>query len=155
MTRILRVGAVIALLCAATLLCGCPTGAAGRQNQQNMPAGMLPPPGLDSGGAQTVMGSTTITAPNESYLLVKFSRTSGALREPPPPEPKWQSCRRVIPLEWHVLIEGLNYDGRDEKAEKDVNQLIPSANLTYFLWKYEPKPAPPAETKSEAGKKGK
>jgi len=159
MTRYLRVGAVAALLCATALLAGCPPGAAGGQSQQNMPSGMKSPPGLETGGAQTVMGSTTIIAPNDSILLVRYSNP------PPfrdhakfiaPPEPPWQSCRRVIPSDTWVLVEGLNFNGRDPKAEKDVNQLLPASGLAYFYWKYELKPAPPPEaTKKETpGKRG-
>jgi hypothetical protein len=98
---------------------------------------------------------TTITAPNDHYLLVKFASLPRPGVSPLSPEPDWQSCRRVMPLNSYLLVEGINYDGRDAGAEKDVNQLIPSANLTYFLWKYEAKPAPPAETKPEQGRKGK
>jgi len=36
-----------------------------------------------------------------------------------------------------------------------VNQLIPSSSLSYFYWKYEPKPVPPAEETKEDAKKGK
>ena len=152
MVRYLRAGAAIALLCAAVLLCGCPPGAGG--GQQNMPPGSQPPPGLDSGGAWTLMG-TTITAPNDCYLLVKFAPRDEGRAGPATEEPKWRSCRRVIPIESYVLIEGLNYDGRDDKADKDVNQLVPASELAYFYWKYEAKPAPPAETKSESTKQGK
>ncbi len=156
MTRYLRIGAVAVLLCASVLLAGCPPGGAGGQSQSNVPPGIQPPPGLESGGARTLMG-TTITAPNDSFLLVKYARLPQALREPPAPEPAWQSCRRVIPTDTWVLVEGLNYDGRDQAAEKDVNQLLPSMGLAYFYWKYEPKPAPPPEAAKKAtpGKKGK
>jgi len=153
MSRYLRGAGLVTLLGCAVLLAGCPPGAGG-QGQQNVPPGIQPPPGLDSGGARTLMG-TTITAPSDSFLLVKFAQLQESIRGKPPAEPKWQSCRRVIPMDWWVLAEGLNYDGRDAEAEKDVNQLIPSSSIAYFYWKYQPKPAPPAEEKQTPGKKGK
>lgn len=153
MTSALRIVLVIALLSLTVLLCGCPPGGARGQNQQNMPSGMLPPPGLQSGGARTLMG-TTITAPEDCYLVVKFELLPHAPTNPPAPGPKWQSCRRVIPCDGYLLIEGLNYDGRDEAADKDVNQILPTDRLSSFLWKYESKPAPPAPTRQESGKKG-
>ncbi len=144
MTRHVRIAALIALLPFAALLAGCPPGMGGRNTQQNMPPGMLPPPGMDSGGARTLM-DTTITAPSDHYLLVKFALSTPAAKGAPAEEPKWQTCRRVIPLTSYLLIEGINYDGRDAGAEKDVNQLIPASELSYFYWKYEAKPVPPAE----------
>jgi len=106
---------------------------------------------------------TTITPPTDSFLLVKFQLArESALRgemsgKPKPEEAGWKSCRRVIPMDQWVVVEGLNYDGRDQAAEKDVNQLLPSMGLAYFYWKYEPKPAPPPEATKKAtpGKKGK
>ncbi len=155
MTRHVRIAALIALLSVAVMLVGCPPGMGGAGKQQNMPPGMLPPPGLDSGGARTLM-DTTITAPSDHFLLVKFALAVPASRDgSPAEEPKWQSCRRVITLTSYVMIEGLNYDGRDAETEKDVNQLIPSSSLSYFYWKYEPKPVPPAEETKEDAKKGK
>ena len=138
-----RMAALIALVCVVPLLCGCPgmPGAGGAGGQEKMPPGVLPPPGLESGGARTLMG-TTITSPDGYYLLVKYSyaQTGGT-----PQVGEWQTCRRAIPLDNCMLVEGLNYDGRLAGAEKDVNQLLPFSGLTGFYWKYEAKPAPPPE----------
>jgi len=151
-----QVGLLVALLIGCVILAGCPgmPAGAGGKGASQVPPGVQPPPGLQSGGARTLMG-TTITPPDDAALLVSFvsfsdpkllaayvanrdlSRPAG---QPGIPEAPWQSCRRVIPLESYVLVEGLNYDGRDKAAEKDVNRLIPAASLTYLQWKYEPKP---------------
>jgi hypothetical protein len=138
---------LIVLLGSACLLAGCPgmPGAPGA-GQQNMPPGIQPPPGLESGGARTLMGST-VTPPDNSILLVSFTSAESE----PADVGEWQTCRRIIPLENCVLIEGLNYDGRDQDAPKDVNQLISYAHLQRFRWKYEARPAPPSEEGSEAG----
>jgi hypothetical protein len=127
-----------------------PGGGGGAQSAANMPPGMQPPPGLDSGGARTLMG-TTIIPPDNSVLLVKYSYADA----PSSAAPEWQSCRRIIPIENCLLVEGVNYDKRAEEAEQDVNQVLPLAGLTGFQWKYEPKPAPPPEKKKAEEKPGK
>ena len=142
MSTLRRTTLFIGLLLAGSLLAGCPGMPGmpgGGQTQQNMPPGVLPPPGLESGGARTLMGST-ITAPDNAYLLVSLDRAGS---EPSVPA-EWQTCRRVTPLENCLLLEGMNYDGRAEGAEKDVNQLVPYEQLRRFEWKYEPRPVPPA-----------
>jgi hypothetical protein len=100
---------------------------------------------MSSGGARTFMG-TTITPPEDSYLLVKYSYLTSALvaRGQPVSSPSWQSCRRFIVLDSAVIIEGLNYDGRAKDQERDVNELLPHTGLASFQWKYEARPAPPA-----------
>ncbi len=135
-----RIALLLGLVCLIPLLTGCP-GAPG--GQQNMPPGVLPPPGLESGGARTLMG-TTITAPDNYYLLIKYTCAHLSGQEAPPRGAEWQSCRRVIPLDSCIMVEGLNYDGRQQGAEKDVNQLLPFSALASFYWKYEAKPTPPA-----------
>jgi hypothetical protein len=90
---------------------------------------------------------TTITAPDDSYLLVRFTK---AQAKPPSAEPKWQSCRRVSALENCLLIEGINYDGRDDAAAKDANLLIAYADLASFDWKYEARPAAPAQAQEKS-----
>ncbi len=134
------------LLASSCLLVGCPgmPGAPGARDQQ-MPPGVLPPPGLQSGGARTLMGST-VTAPDNSYLLVSFASSEFGAEG----ADQWRTCRRIVPLENCVLVEGLNYDGRAEEAPRDVNQLIPYVHLQRFQWKYEAKPAPPAGEESQA-----
>ena len=144
--------AVLALaLSLPVLISGCPgmPGAGGRQ-AENLPPGMLPPPGVESGGARTLMG-TTITPPENSYLLIKYTRG-----DDPAASAEWRSCRRFIPLETAVLIEGLNYDGCIANEDRDVNQLLPFAGLASFYWKYEARPAPPAESepKPSQGRRG-
>jgi len=133
------------LLALGSLLAGCPgmPGMPGAQQQQQMPPGILPPPGLESGGVRTLMGST-ITAPDNSYLLVSFVLRDRNV----PTESAWQTARRVTPLESCVLVEGLNYDGREEDAPRDINQLILYEHLVSFQWRYEERPAPPS---AEAG----
>ncbi|MFB3882269.1 MAG: hypothetical protein ACE149_13465 [Armatimonadota bacterium] len=135
---------LVAVVCAGVVLAGCPGmpgvgGGAGAE--QRTPPGVLPPPGLESGGVRTLMG-TTIVAPDNSYLLVRFSRGE---KQPAPTAQKWQTCRRVSVLENCVLIEGLNYDGRDDSFAKDANWLIAYPDLAGFEWKYEARPAPPAQ----------
>jgi hypothetical protein len=146
-----RIGLLIALLLMCVILAGCPgmPGAAGGKGASSqLPPGLQPPPDLKSGGARTLMG-TTITAPDDSILMVRFAATPLAAyvqnRSVSSPAqariPPWQSCRRIIPAEGYVLVEGVNFDGRAKEAEKDVNQLIPVSAIEYFYWKYEPKPA--------------
>ena len=136
---------VIVLLLSTCVLAGCPgmPGAPGA-GEERMPPGVLPPPGMESGGARTLMGST-ITPPDNSFLLVSFSSVESESAE----HEQWQTCRRIVPLENCVLIEGLNYDGRLEEAREDVNQLIPYAHLQAFRWKYEARPAPPPSEAAE------
>lgn len=145
--RLLRTTSLlIAGLGLAALVAGCPgmPGAGGGSSAERMPPGMLPPPGAKTGGARTLMG-TTITAPDDAYLLVKYSYGAQG------PATDWRTCRRIIPLESAVMVEGINYDGRAKGEEKDVNQLLPFAGLTSFLWKYEPKPVPPAGEEEKKG----
>ncbi len=146
MSTIQRAALCIGLLAAGSLLAGCPgmPGMPSSGADQKMPPGVLPPPGLESGGARTLMGST-ITAPDNSFLLVSFEITGSEATD----GGEWQTCRRIIPLENCLLIEGLNYDGRAEAEPKDVNQLVPFAHLKRFQWKYEARPAPPAEQQAE------
>jgi hypothetical protein len=154
MTLLRKTFLAVALLGAGSLLAGCPgmpgmPGGAASQ-QQNMPAGVLPPPGLESGGVRTLMG-TTITAPEDSYLLVSFT-----LRGPQAGESvELQSCRRITAADGSILIEGLNYDNRLEGAPKDVNRLLPEAQVERLEWKYELKPTPPAETSTPGAPSGK
>ena len=139
---------LLGLLAIGTLLVGCPgmpgaTGGGGAD--QKTPPGVLPPPGLESGGLRTLMG-TTITAPENSYLLVKFSKIPA---QKTAAESKWQTCRRVSLLDGTVILEGLNYDGRDDAAQKDTNQMVAYSALASFDWKYEARPAPPASETSK------
>jgi hypothetical protein len=122
------------------------TGAGGAQ--QNTPPGVLPPPGLESGGVRTLMG-TTITPPDDSYLLVRYGGGAPVTEATP-----WKSCRRVSFGEGFIMLEGLNYDGRDDKAAKDTNQIVPLAAAAGFEWKYEARPAPPAQPAQPANGKG-
>jgi len=141
MTTLRRAALLIGLLAMGSLLAGCPgmPGLPGAGGEQKMPPGVLPPPGLESGGARTLMGST-ITPPDNSFLLVAFDLAGSE----PSAAPDWQTCRRVTPLDSCLLLEGLNYDGRAEGAPKDGNQLIPYEQLRRLEWKYEARPAPPA-----------
>jgi hypothetical protein len=138
-----RIAILIAGLLLVALLAGCPgmpgaPGAAG-SSPQNVPPGLQPPPGEKSGGARTLMG-TTITSPDNAILLVRYGYGQAT-------DASWKSCRRAILLDAAVMVEGINFDARDKQAEKDVNQLLPMAGLTFY-WKYEPKPTPPPQAKS-------
>ncbi len=148
MSKLTRIVVLVGLICVGSLLSGCPgmpgmPGAAGG-GEQKMPPGVMPPPGLESGGARTLMG-TTITPPDNFFLLVSFSTSGGAGLTA-----EWQTCRRIIPLESCIIVEGLNYDGRSKEKPKDVNQLLPYQGLTNFQWKYEAKPVPPPAPATEA-----
>jgi len=140
----------IALVGGGVLRMGCPgmQGMPGAPNaaDQKMPPGILPPPGMESGGARTLMGAT-ITPPEDSFLLIQYSLAESSA------EASWQTCRRLSPLENCLLIEGLNYDGRDGDAPKDVNTLIPYNRLVSFTWQYElkPTPAPEADADEKVG----
>ena len=127
----------LALMVALAGCPGMPGAPGGAGGQQNVPPGLQPPPGEKSGGARTLMG-TTITPPENAILLIRYGYGGSAASA------TWKSCRRVIPLDNSVILEGLNYDGRDKNADKDVNQLLPLAGLTFY-WKYEPKPTPPPQ----------
>ena len=144
-TRIILLGLALSLV---TLLSGCPgmpTGPGGATAEQNMPPGLLPPAGLESGGARTLMG-TSITPTDDSILLFRYTGAD----EPSPEAEQWQSCRRIIATDGGLFVEGINYDGRVEGAEMDVNQLLPEGELTSLYWKYEPTPPSPEEAPEEA-----
>ena len=148
MTTTARFALLTAILGSAVFLAGCPgmpgVPGGGGSGQQNTPPGVLPPPGMESGGARTLMG-TTIVAPDSAFLLVRHA-SPGSDAEPP-----WRSCRRIIVLSDCVLIEGVNYDLRAEGVEKDFNEVVQFSNIESFAWKYEAKPTPPAEEESSAG----
>jgi hypothetical protein len=107
---------------------------------QKMPPGVLPPPGLQSGGARTIMGAT-VTPPDDADLLVTYAYVVADTET----TVDWQTCRRISPLESCVLLEGLNFEGGLEGAEKDVNVLLPFEGLVRLQWKYKAHPAPPPE----------
>ena len=143
----MRFAARAALFCVAlgsmTLLAGCPGMPGGPGSEQEMPPGMQPPRGMESGGARTIMNAA-VTAPEDAIMLVYVLEGEAT-------EGEWQSCRRIIALENSVMIEGINYDGREEGVEKDQNRLIPHSRMGYLSWRYEPKPQPttPVETAPE------
>jgi len=132
-----KIAIVVGGIAVATLLAGCPGMPGGPGQQQQTPSGVLPPPGMESGGLRTLMGGS-VTAPDNNFLLVEFSYPNM-----PAELQGWQSARRFSALDSCILVEGLNYDGRTS-APKDQNILILYNGLTKFDWKYEPKPAPPA-----------
>jgi len=145
MHRYSRILLLLLGLSLAMLLSGCPgmpgvPGGAGGASAQNVPPGLQPPPGLKSGGVRTLMG-TTITPSDDSVLLVRYAYAGQ-------PSAGWQSCRRIVALDTYVSLEGLNFDGREKSAEKDVNLLLPWSGLASFTWKYEPKPTPPPQPKT-------
>ena len=139
MTTFTKIALLLGLLGMGGLLAGCPgMPGAGGGGEENLPAGMKAPPGMDSGGARTLMG-TTVTAPDNATLLIRHDRP-GAEAESP-----WRSCRRVIVLQDCVLIEGLNFDQRTTGEGADFNEVLPFADVQSFVWRYEPRPTPPAE----------
>jgi len=143
----IRYGLLLCGLGLVALLAGCPgmPGAPGGTGSaaQQAPPGILPPPGLDSGGVRTLMG-TTVTPPNNQILLVRYTTPNSAAAI------QWSSVRRLVFIEGGVMLEGLNYDGRAAGQEKDANRLVPVSQLTSLAWKYEPKPTPPAPAKPPA-----
>jgi hypothetical protein len=150
MTTFAKIALLLGLLGLGGLLPGCPgMPGAGGGGQENLPAGMKAPPGMDSGGARTLMG-TTVTAPDNATLLVRHDRPGSDAESP------WRSCRRIIVLEDCVVIEGLNFDQRTTGEGADFNEAVPFADIRSFVWRYEPRPAPPAEesgsTKKDEGK---
>lgn len=148
MTTRIKILLLLGALASVTLLAGCPGMPGAPGQQQQLPPGVTPPPGMESGGARTLLG-TTITPPDDSYLLVSYSyenrEGTGAA---------WPTCRRIIPLESSILIEGLNHDGRMEGAPEDENLLLPYEGLEDFSWKYEPKPQAAAESEDSAAAEG-
>ena len=149
MTRALGLASLVLVGC---MLSGCPgmpgMPGAGGGGEQKMPPGVLPPPGLESGGARTLMGAT-VTSPDNAFLLVSYSSTVAGAQQ----AAQWDTCRRILPLEGCVIVEGLNYDGRIKGAPQDVNRLVPYQGLTSFQWKYEAKPAPPEAPVEKPGTK--
>jgi hypothetical protein len=148
MTTCTKIALLLGLLGLGALLAGCPgmPGAPGG-GQDNVPAGMKAPPGMDSGGARTLMG-TAVTAPDNNTLLVRHDRPGSEAESP------WRSCRRIIVLEDCVVIEGLNFDQRTAGEGVDFNEVVPFADIQSFVWRYEPRPVPPAE-ESESSEKDK
>ena len=139
-----RLVLLIAGLGLITLLAGCPgmPGGGGSSAQQS-PPGVQPPPGLTSGGVRTLLG-TTVTPPENSFLLVSFTSSTGASAQK-------LTARRITISENTVLFEGLNYDARNPKLPADTNTIFPLAQLTALSWSYEAKPTPPP---SQTGKPG-
>jgi len=143
----LRLGLLLIGLGLATLLSGCPGMTGPQSAAQQMPPGMLPPPGLKSGGVRTLM-ATTITPPDNQMIMVRTTRVlSGALEErrgaPTPPSAdltQWNSVRRITFADSVALLEGLNFDGRAADQPKDVNLSLP-LGFTQLEWKYETAPA--------------
>lgn len=134
------------------LLAGCPgmpgaPGGGGSAAQQ-APPGTVAPPGMESGGARTLLG-TTVTAPNNQILLVQYYLPSVSKQM------QWLSVRRLTFVDGGVLFEGLNYDGRLKEGEKDQNLFVALPQLTALSWKYEPKPTPPAAKPAPSADKAK
>jgi hypothetical protein len=145
MRALTRYALLLCGLILVTLLAGCPgmpgaPGGAGGAAQQ-APPGTVAPPGLESGGARTLLG-TTVTAPNNQILLVSYGQIGRH-----GPLPGWSSVRRLTFVEGGVLLEGVNYDERENSGEKDQNYFLPLTQLASLAWKYEPKPTPPAAAK--------
>ncbi|UCC67260.1 MAG: hypothetical protein JSV79_08975 [Armatimonadota bacterium] len=134
---------LLSLLSLAALLAGCPGMPGGPgAGQDNLPPGMKAPPGMESGGGRTLMG-TTVTAPDNAILLVRHGRPNSKVESP------WRSCRRLIVLDDCMLMEGINYDRRAD-GESDFNEVVPFSDIQSFAWKYEQRPTPPAEEESPA-----
>jgi hypothetical protein len=148
MTTFTKIALLLGLLGLGGLLAGCPgMPGAGGGGQDNLPVGMKEPPGMKSGGARTLMG-TAVTAPDNATLLIRHDRPGSEAESP------WRSCRRIIVLADCVLIEGLNFDQRTTGEGADFNEVVPFADIQSFVWRYEPRPTPPAE-ESESKDEGK
>ena len=148
MKRYARFGLLIIGLGFTALLAGCPgmpgaPGGGGNAAQQT-PPGILPPPGLSSGGVRTIMG-TTVTAPEDAVLLVSYTSTTDASATD-------VSVRRITISENTVLIEGQNFEARDTAAPKDTNVILSLTQIESLTWSYEAKPTPPPaeDEKSDA-----
>ena len=146
-----RFGLLVAGLAMITLLVGCPGmpgGGGAGGNASQTPPGVLPPPGLTSGGVRTIVGAT-VTPPENSVLLVRF--VVGDVTEA---TPAWISTRRISVTENAVFLEGLNFDGRAPSLPKDENRLLALAKVAMLEWKYEAKPTPPPSKTPAAGGPG-
>ncbi len=132
MKRVVRWGFLLAGLGLTALLSGCPgmTGQPGTSAAQQPPPGILPPPGLKTGGVRTLVGAT-ITPPEGQVIVVNY----------PGNDDHFTSVRRISVTENTVLFEGLNFDGRTPDQEKDQNHLVPLSRVIQLRWKYEPAPS--------------
>ena len=149
MNRYAHLGLLVVGLGLTVLLVGCPGmpgGPGGTSAAQQSPPGVQPPPGLTSGGVRTLLG-TTVTPPDNSVLLVSYTTSGGA-------SVKNASARRLTVSENTVLIEGLNFDGRNKSAPTDTNEAIPLSQITALSWSYEAKPTAPAPTPGGAPGRG-
>jgi len=140
----LRVMWLVAGLGLLVFLSGCPgiPGGGGGGAAAQQPPGTLPPPGLESGGVRTLLG-TTITPPTNSVLLISYSTGASPASGTPP---TWQSVRRITVTDTTVLLEGINYNGRDEAQPRDVNRVVQLNQVTPLTWRYEGAPTPPPST---------
>ncbi len=150
----IRIGLLAAGLGVTALLAGCPglpgAGGGAGGNAAQTPPGVLPPPGLKSGGVRTIIG-TTVTPPDNGTLLVSYTVGAGwdANAKPQLTE-QWTPVRRITVTESTVLLEGLNFDGRLAKLPKDQNRLLALDKVSSLDWRYEEAPAP-ASGKAPAG----
>ena len=146
----LRIGILVIGLGLVTLLAGCPGmpgvgGGGGGNAAQQSPPGLVSPPGMQSGGARSLMG-TTVTPPDNGTLLVNVTVAGTATG--------FQSTRRLVFAETGVMLEGVNFDGRTKGQEQDTNRFVPTNQITSLTWKYEIKPAPPGAKPGAAGAPG-
>ena len=150
MNQYLRTAALLAGLGLTVLLAGCPGmpgmpgSSGGGSAAQQTPPGVLPPPGLTSGGVRTLMG-TTVTPPENAFLLVSYTTSGGASVQK-------ATARRITISENAVLFEGMNYDGRKANLPKDTNTVIPLSQLSSLSWSYEEKPTPPPSAPGRPGR---
>ena len=148
-TRV-RIGILAIGLGLVTLLAGCPGmpgmgGSSSSSSAQQSPPGLVSPPGMQSGGARSLMG-TTVTPPDNGTLLVNVTIAGTATG--------FQSTRRLVFAETGVMLEGVNFDGRTKGQELDTNRFVPTNQITSLTWKYEIKPAPPGAKPGPGGTRG-
>jgi hypothetical protein len=148
-----RTGIALALaILTLVILSGCSglpgTAGAGGQAQQG-PPGLSPPPGMKTGGARTVLG-TTLTAPDKYVLSVKYALASAGASATSAGAyaGAWHHCQRVLISDGIILIEGIDYDKPNATTESQSQVALPAGSITDLVWRYEPDITPPADAKS-------
>lgn len=136
------IGSLVTAILALTLLGGCSglPGAPGAGGQaQQGPPGLSAPPGMKTGGARTVLG-TTVTAPDNYVVSVKYSLAPNTATAANADDFKgvWHHCQRILISDGVILIEGIDFDTPNATTETQSQILLPVASVADIAWKYEP-----------------
>jgi hypothetical protein len=150
------IGALVIAILALTLLGGCSglPGAPGASGQaQQGPPGLTAPPGMKTGGARTVLG-TTVTAPDNYVVSVKYSLAPNATTAANAVAFKgaWHHCQRILVSDGVILIEGIDFDIPNATTETQSQILLPVASVADIAWKYEPENEKAATAKAASTK---